>query len=125
MGLLSGLLGHAAEIDAEKLEREFENILVTDEQIEKAYRLIRDLIVFTNKRVVLVDKQGVTGKKTEYQSIPYDSIVRYSKESAGRFDLDAELKIWIRGESEPITKEFKKDKNIHEIYQVLSEYVLK
>ena len=124
MGLLSGILGHASEVDVEELEQEFAAILVEGEEIHRAYKLIRDLVVFTSKRLVLVDKQGFTGKKQEFQSIPYKNINRFSKETAGHFDLDAELHIWVKGQEDPIVKEFKKDKNIHEVYQVLGAYVL-
>ncbi|OEF99953.1 cytoplasmic protein [Vulcanibacillus modesticaldus] len=124
MGILSGLLGNASEIDVQKLEREFELILSDDEQIEKAYRIIRDLFVFTNKRLILVDKQGLTGKKVEYHSIPYRSISHFSVETAGHFDLDAELKIWLSKADEPIIKEFKKDKNIYDVQKALASYVL-
>lgn len=61
--------------------------------IEKAYQLIRDLFVFTNKRLILVDKQDLTGHKVEYHSLPYKSITHFSFETAGHFDLDAVLKI--------------------------------
>lgn len=125
MGLLSGLLGNASEIDLEKIEKEFELILAETEQIEKAYKIIRDLFVFSNKRLILVDKQGVTGKKVEYHSIPYKSITHFGVETAGHFDLDAELKIWISGTHEPITKEFKKDKNVYDVQKALANYVLK
>ncbi|MDJ0837978.1 MAG: PH domain-containing protein [Acidobacteriota bacterium] len=124
MGLLSGLLGNASEIDASKIEKQFELVLVQGERVEKAYKLIRDLLVFTNKRLVLVDKQGLTGKKQQFTSIPYKSIVRFSKETSGHFDLDAEIKIWLSSTDEPISLEFKKNKNVHEIYLVLSGYVL-
>ena len=62
------------------------------EQVTLAFSLIRDLIVFTEFRLILVDKQGVTGKKTSYKSLPYRSISRFSVETSGHFDLDAELK---------------------------------
>ena len=125
MGLLSGVLGHASEVDIQKLQEEYYPILVEGEYLEKAYKLIRDMFVFTNKRLILVDKQGMTGSKVEYTSIPYRTILRFSKESAGLLDLDAELKIWVTGQEEPISKEFKKDNNINEVYQMLSSYVLK
>lgn len=125
MGILSGLMGNATEVDNQKLEKEFENILSNGEQIEKAYQVIRDLFVFTNKRLVLVDKQGVTGKKVEYHSIPYKSITHFSVESAGHFDLDAELKIWISGTQMPIQKQFKKDTNVYDVQKTLANYVLK
>jgi len=124
MGLLSGLLGNASEVSGERLERLFDEILIENEQIEKAYQLIRDIFVFTNKRLILVDKQGVTGKKIEFLSIPYSKITKFSKESAGHFDLDAELKIWIGSDPVPVTKEFRRTVNINEVYAVLSKYVL-
>lgn len=125
MGILSGLMGNASEIDIKHVEREFEKILAEGEQVEKAYKIIRDLFVFTNKRLILLDKQGVTGKKMEYHSIPYKSITHFSVETAGNFDLESELKIWISGTQMPIEKEFKNDKNIHDIQKSLANYVLK
>ena len=124
MGILSGLFGNASEVDTEDLEKEIGQILADTEQIEKAYKVIRDLLVFTGKRLILVDKQGMTGKKVEYHSIPYKSITHFSVETAGRFDMDAELKIWFSGSSEPIAKEFKKDKNIYDVQKALATYVL-
>lgn len=124
MGVLSGLLGHASEVDVERLEQEFSTMLVEGEKIEHAYRVLRDLIVFTDLRLVLVDKQGLSGKKREYVSVPYGSITRFSKETAGRFDMDAEVKLWLRGESAPMTLEFRKDKNVHDVYRIVSSFVL-
>ncbi|MBB6609839.1 PH domain-containing protein [Pontibacter sp. Tf4] len=126
MGLLSGLMGHASEVSIEKLTNEFQPILLDNEQIERAYKLIRDMLVFTNKRLILVNKQGLTGSKVDYQSIPYSSIKMFSKETAGMMDFDAELKIWLTGESAPtIKQDFRKGDNINEAYKVLSKYVLK
>lgn len=126
MGLLSGMMGHASEVSIEKLAKEFQPILIDDERIERAYKLIRDMLVFTNKRLILVNKQGLTGTKTDYQGIPYSSIKMFSKESAGIGDLDAELKIWLTGEEQPtIKQDFRKGDNINEAYRVLSKYVLK
>jgi hypothetical protein len=125
MGIFSGIMGNASEVDAEKLENELENILADGESIENAFRLIRDLIVFTDKRLIMIDKQGVTGKKVEYHSIPYKSISHFSVETSGHFDLDAELKIWISSSDTPIEKEFKKDNNIYEAQKTLASFVMK
>lgn len=125
MGIISGLMGNASEVDIKKIQDEFEPILADVEKVEKAYRLVRDLFVFTNKRLILVDKQGATGKKTEYHSIPYKSITHFSVESTGHFDLDAELKIWISSTSMPIDKQFKNDKSIYEIQKTLAHYMFK
>ena len=125
MGLLSGIMGNASEIDIKEIENEIAPLLYDSEQIIKAFKLIRDLIVFTNSRLILVDKQGITGKKIEYHSIPFRSITHFAIETAGHLDLDAELKIWISGTQEPITKEFKKDKNIFEVQKALANSLVK
>lgn len=125
MGLLDGLMGNASKIDATKIQTEFSQILAPDEVVEHAYQLIRDYFVFTNKRFVLVDKQGFTGSKVEYHSIPYRSITHFSVETAGTFELDAELKIWITGTPVPIQKQFNKKLSIYEVQAVLASYVLK
>ena len=125
MGLLDGMLGNASRIDPVKIQQEFAKILARGETVEHAHQLIRDYFVFTDKRLVLVDKQGVTGSKTEYHSIPYRSITHFSIETAGTFDLDAELKIWISGTAAPVQKQFNKKLNIYEVQSVLASYVLK
>src|SRR6478609_7454589 len=125
MGLLDGVLGNASKIDPARIQEEFARILAPGEKVEHAYQLIRDYFVFTDKRFVLVDKQGITGSKVEYHSIPYRSITHFSIETAGTFDLDAELKIWISSTHTPIEKKFNKSLNIYELQSVLAEYVLK
>lgn len=125
MGLFDGLMGNASEVNIQDVQKEFANILAPAESIEKAYKLIRDMFIFTNKRLILVDRQGVTGKKVEYHSIPYKSITHFSIETAGNFDLDAELKIWISGTQLPVQKQFNKSLNIYELQSVLAEYVLR
>lgn len=124
MGILDGLMGNASELELDKVEKELEDLLAPSEKIEHAYKLIRDLFVFTNKRLLLIDKQGMTGKKVEYHSIPYKSVVHFSVETAGTFDLDAELKIWLSGSVAPLQKRFNKSLNIYKVQSVLAEYVL-
>ncbi|MFG6113923.1 PH domain-containing protein [Halobacillus sp. MO56] len=123
MGLLDELMGNASEVDMKDVEKQLEKVVTANERIEKAYKVLRDMMIFTNKRMILVDKQGMTGKKIEFHSIPYKSITHFSVETAGTFDLDAELKIWISSTSEPIVKQFRKDKSIYDIQQAIAEYV--
>ena len=125
MGLLDGLLGNASEVDASSLQSEFAQVLASGEQIEKAFQLIRDMFVFTDKRLIFVNRQGMTGKKVEYQSIPYRSITRFSIETAGAFDLDAELRIWLTGEPTPVKLQFNKKLSIYAVQSVLAGYVLR
>lgn len=124
MGIFSGLFGRGSEIDPDELEEEFEAVLTEQEQLERAYKIVRDLVVFTNKRLLLVDREGITSKKQSFMSVPYKHIVLFSKERSGHFEKDAELKIWVKGNPEPITLSFDKDKSIHEVYQVLGHFVL-
>jgi len=125
MGLMSGLMGNASEISLDKIREEFEPMIIDGEALVKAFKVIRDLYVFTNKRMILVGKHGVSGKKAEYLSIPYRSIVKFAKESTGLMDLEAKLKIWIYGQPEPLIKEFKNDRSVNEIYLLLSKYILR
>ena len=121
VGFLDGLLGNASTANKEDVTEELSRILVDGEEVDVAFKLVRDLIVFTDKRLLLVDKQGMTGKKVEYHSVPFKSISHFSIETAGRFDLDAELKIWISGAELPaIEKLFKKDDSIYDIQKVLA-----
>ena len=123
MGLLSALLGNASEADIEDVERALEKILADDEKVERAFRLVRDLLIFTNHRFILVDRQGVTGKKTSYDSIPYRAITHFAVETAGHFDLEAELKIWISGTVDPIQRTFTRGQSILEVQKALASYV--
>ena len=124
MSLLDGILGNSSKIDPTKIQQEFDQILAFQEQVEHVYQLVRDYFVFTNKRLVLVNKQGLTGSKIEYHSIPYKSITHFSVETSGTLDLDAELNIWISSTTLPIQKRFSKKLSIYEVQSVLASYVL-
>lgn len=117
-------MGNATEVSIGVIQSEVKNLLAKNEKVEQAYKLIRDLFVFTDKRLILIDKQGVTGKKIEYHSIPYRSVVHFSIETAGTFDFEAELKIWLSNSEEPIKKRFTKQSDIYRIQSVLADYVL-
>lgn len=126
MGLFSALMGNAGVVSQEELIREYGKLLTEGEELELGFKLIRDTFIFTSKRLILVDKQGLTGSKTEYLSIVYKSISRFSIETAGTFDLDAELKIWISGEAVPsMTKKFNKSVDVYDVQKVLAHHVLK
>ncbi|MFC7303470.1 PH domain-containing protein [Streptomyces monticola] len=117
------LFGNAHTVDPGKAQQEYARLLGQGEQVYAAYVLIRDTMLFTDRRLVLIDKQGITGKKVEYHSIPYKSITRFAVETAGHFDLDAELKIWVSSESQPIEKTFTKGVNIYEVQAILTQFV--
>lgn len=126
MGLFASLMGNAGVVSQEELTRDYGRILTEGEVMELGFKLIRDMFIFTSKRLILVDKQGLTGNKTEYLSIAYKSISRFSIETAGTFDLEAELKIWISSEPNPsIVKRFDRSVNVYDVQKVLAHHALK
>lgn len=126
MGLFSALLGNAGAVNQETLLKDYGKLLIEGEEIELGFKLIRDTFIFTNKRLILIEKQGITGSKVEYKSILYKSISRFSVETAGTFDLEAELKIWVSSETNPsIVKQFNKSVNVYDVQSVLAHHVLK
>jgi hypothetical protein len=123
MGILGGLMGNASECNVADVQKEYGKLLAQNETVDKAYKLIRDMLIFTNNRLIMIDVQGLTGKKVEYHSIPYSKITHFSIETAGHFDLEAELKIWISGLELPIEKQFNASANIYEVQAELAEHV--
>ncbi len=121
--MFQGLFGNASEVDAKSLQKDLDAILIQGEQVVQAYRVIRDLFIFTDRRLVMVDKQGVTGKKAEYHSIPYKSISHFSVETGGTFDMDAELKIYISGNMNPFVREFRKGADIVGVQKALAHFI--
>lgn len=126
MGIFSALLGNAGSVDQDTLIKDYGKLLIEGESIELGFKLIRDTFIFTSKRLILIEKQGITGSKIEYKSIIYKSISRFSVETAGTFDLEAELKIWVSSETNPsIVKQFNKGVNVYDVQNVLAHHVLK
>ncbi|MDN6194388.1 MAG: PH domain-containing protein [Alkalibacterium gilvum] len=80
-----------------KIPNDIDSMLVSGEEAVAAYKTIRDSAVFTNKRIIIRDAQGLTGKKIEVYSIPYSSINMWSTENAGKMlDFNAEVELWTR-----------------------------
>ena len=98
-------------------------MLVTDETIVESYQTVRDGVVFTNKRVIAINLQGITGKKKDFTSLPYSRIQAYSVETAGLGDTDSELELWFSGVGK-VKFEFIAKANIIEICRLISERVL-
>ncbi|WP_409200846.1 PH domain-containing protein [Methanobrevibacter sp. DSM 116169] len=124
MGLLE-ILGNASGISIDEIENKFNHIFLSDETIYLAYKLFRDYIVFTSKRLLLIDIQGISGKKIEFLSIPYKSIVAFAVETPGTLDSNGELKLYLKGSIAPLKLRFHYNKvNIFEIQSVLTEIIL-
>lgn len=124
MGIFSGLIGNAAETDIDDVKKDYGKLLGQNEQVIQAYKWVRDLLIFTDYRLILVDIQGATGKKVDYHSIPYKSIRHFAVESTGHFDLEAELKIWVAGlGADPLVYTFSKDADVYRVQALLAECV--
>jgi hypothetical protein len=128
MGLFTGstksTTGTAGSSESKKLHTEYGLLLVDGEIIEVGFAVFRDTFIFTNKRLILVSVQGISGKQIDYLSIPYRNITKFSIETGDKFDLDAELKIWIGSDAIPLERKFNKDVNIYELHKVMALHVL-
>ena len=125
VGIMSGFTGNAGDIPPHEAVAEFAGLMGQGEGIHAAYRLVRDAIVFTHWRLMLIDKQGLTGKKCEYHSIPYKNISHFAVETAGHMDGDAELKIWVGDREDPTFHlEFSRSVDIYKIQAMLTQFVV-
>ena len=83
------------EVDPRKGTQQVEGMLIPGETVIACFKGVRDGVVFTNKRVIAFNVQGITGKKTDYTSLPYKRVQAFSIETAGMVDLDSELHLWF------------------------------
>jgi len=99
------------------------DLLLDDEQIIDSYKSMRDGVVFTSKRIIAVNVQGITGSKIDFTSLPYKNIVAYSIETSGTFDLDSELEIYFSAVGK-VKFEFTGRSSLLEISKIISSYLL-
>lgn len=125
MGIFTGAAKNTSMQEIKKFHSDYGQLLTDGEIIETGFVVLRDTFLFTNKRLILVDIQGISGKQIEYFSIPYNKITKFSIQTGECFDLNAELKLWIGSDSIPFEKRFNKDVNIYEVQKVLASHVLK
>ncbi len=107
----------------QELAPEVSQLLIPGEQIVSCFKAVRDFVVFTDKRLIAVNVQGITGKKRDFTSLPYSKIQAFSVETAGSFDLDAELDLWFSGLGK-VRLEFKGHTDIRNLGQMIASYVL-
>lgn len=125
MGLFSGEAKNTGSMETKKFHADYGQLLVDGEIIEAGFVVLRDTFLFTNKRLILVDIQGVSGRQIEYLSIPYCNITKFSVQTGVSFDLNAELKLWIGSDAIPLEKKFNKDLSIYDVQKVLASHVLR
>lgn len=97
-------------------------LLLDDENVLVEYKSIRDRLVFTNKRIISIDIQGITGKKAEFFVLPYSKATAFSVETAGSFDLDAEFKVWASGLGK-LEFEFVRGTDVLKLARILSLHI--
>src|SRR6195952_1484174 len=110
-------------VDPQTLASELQPLLVQGEQIHLAFKGLRDSVVFTDKRLIAINVQGITGKKRDYSSLPLQKIQAWSVETAGTFDLDSELDLWFSGLGK-VRLEFKGNADIRQLGHMIAGYVL-
>ena len=120
----NGSIFKLKKVDVSKFDDEMSSILIEGEKVVGCYQDIRDHIVFTNKRVISVNVQGLTGKKRDFTMLPYSKITAFSIETAGTFDLDSELDLFYSGIGR-VRFEFKGNSDILEIGRIIATFALR
>ena len=118
-----GFFARLKKTSDDSFDKHIKDLLIDNETVIGTYQSVRDGVVFTNKRIIAINIQGVTGKKKDFTSIPYNKITTYSLETAGVFDLDSELEIFLSGVGK-VKFEFTGSTNVKEICKVISEHSL-
>lgn len=85
------------KVKADKFQKNLQSILLPDEQIVSSFQGVRDYVVFTDRRLISVNIQGMTGMKQDFTSLPFRRVQAFSVETAGLLDLDSELVLWFSG----------------------------
>lgn len=111
------------KVKDEKVDNNILSMLIPKEEIIGVYKSVRDYVVFTNRRIVSVNIQGVTGKKRDYTIMPYSKISVFSVETSGVLDMDSELQLYFSGVGR-VTFEFTGGSDIVEIGQMISRHLL-
>ena len=119
----NGLFARLKKVDPGTFGKVINDFLIEDENVIGAYQSVRDGLVFTNKRIIAINVQGITGKKQDYTSIPYNKISTFSLETAGLLDLDAEMEIYMSGVGK-VKFQFTQSTDVKEICKAISRFIL-
>lgn len=120
---LDSQLLNLKEVDFSEIRSEVNQLLVPSEELVAAFKTIRDQVIFTNKRIFVINVQGITGKKTSYFSYPYSKIQYFGIETAGVLDIDSELVATFSNGS-VLQFDFKSKVDIRRISALISNYIL-
>lgn len=120
----NGFFARLRKVDNNSFASLIHDFMIDGEGIIGSYQSVRDGVVFTTKRIIAINVQGLTGKKKDLTSIPYSKITTFSLETAGLLDLDAELEIYLSGVGK-VKFEFTGSTDVKEICRIISTYALK
>ena len=120
----NGILARLKKVNTSEFGSIINEFLIDGEVVISAYKSVRDGVVFTNKRIIAINVQGITGKKQDYTSIPYSKISTFSLETAGLLDLDTELEIYLSGVG-MVKFQFTDSTDVKEICKMISKYTLR
>ncbi len=112
-----------AEVSNDEGQAMVGELFIGGENIESSFRGMRDMVIFTNKRLIIVNVQGFSGKKRDFSSLPYSKIQAFSVESAGTFDRDAELELYFSGLGK-VRLEFNAKFDVKAFNRFLGSYIL-
>ena len=119
----NGAVFKLSPCNPQEIRAQLAPLLVDGEGVYLSFKGVRDFVAFTNKRLIAVNVQGLTGKKRDYSSLPYNKIQAWSVETAGTFDLDAELELWFSGLGK-VNLDFKGRVDIQTIGKLIGQHVL-
>lgn len=111
------------QADKEGMGKTVEPLLVAGEEVVASFKAVRDYVIFTNKRIIAVNVQGLTGKKKDFTSLPFSKVQAFSIETAGVFDLDAELDLWFSGLGK-VRLEFSGQYDVQGLSRTIAGFVL-
>ena len=122
MGLISGTRDDAPRSLDRREHGMWNRLLAPGEQIQELHRLGRTVLIFTGRRLVLVE-EGASGRNVEYLSLPYRSITHFAVEASGAFSTDADLRIWVAGRVAPVEKAFGRDVDVYAVQAILAQHI--
>lgn len=123
-----GIVGDAnllnlKEISVDNIRPEIRELMADGEEIIQCFKTVRDQVIFTNKRVFVINVQGITGKKTSYFSYPYSNVLYFGIETAGILDIDSEL-IMTFANGVTLQFDFRSNVDIRSICSNIQKYIL-
>ncbi len=122
MGLISTSRDDQDRSSSRREHGAWARLMAPGEQIQELFRLPRSVLIFTGRRLLVVD-EALSGRQVDYLSIPYRSISHFAVDAAGMFAAEAELRIWVVGRTSPIEKSFGPDVDVYAVQAELAQRI--